>query len=134
MSLGKTLVCVIKTSPLSSTIKTLEPIDQNIRGRSKPTFKKLLQGGNDTLRVFKVRFSFIGGSKDKSYQSVCMTDISNVVVGVLYSGAVYFDSFPQDEVVRWVHEWLRDCGSGDAGCARIIGSRRHVSRVRAKAG
>ncbi|OCH85211.1 CNH-domain-containing protein [Obba rivulosa] len=51
--LGKTLVCVVKASPLSSTIKTLEPIDQNIRGRSKPTFRKLLQGGNDTLRVFK---------------------------------------------------------------------------------
>ncbi|KAI1791833.1 CNH-domain-containing protein [Ganoderma leucocontextum] len=51
--LGKTLVCVVKSSPLSSTIKTLEPIDQNVRGRAKPTFKKLLQGGNDTLRVFK---------------------------------------------------------------------------------
>ncbi|KAI0791960.1 CNH-domain-containing protein [Abortiporus biennis] len=51
--LSKTLVCVVKASPLSSTIKTLEPIDQNIRGRSKPTFRKLLQGGNDTLRVFK---------------------------------------------------------------------------------
>jgi hypothetical protein len=52
--LGRTLVCVVKASPLSSTIKTLEPIDQNIRGRNKPTFRKLLQGGNDTLRVFKV--------------------------------------------------------------------------------
>lgn len=52
--LGKTLVCVVKASPLSSTIKTLEPIDQNVRGRNKPTFRKLLQGGNDTLRVFKV--------------------------------------------------------------------------------
>ncbi|EJF59044.1 CNH-domain-containing protein [Dichomitus squalens LYAD-421 SS1] len=51
--LGKTLVCVVKSSPLSSTIKTLEPIDQQVRGRAKPTFKKLLQGGNDTLRVFK---------------------------------------------------------------------------------
>ncbi|KAI0954580.1 hypothetical protein AcW1_006427 [Taiwanofungus camphoratus] len=51
--LGKTLVCVVKASPLSSTIKTFEPIDQNIRGRNKPTFRKLLQGGNDTLRVFK---------------------------------------------------------------------------------
>ncbi|KAI0773286.1 CNH domain-containing protein [Trametes elegans] len=50
---GKTLVCVVKSSPLSSTIKALEPIDQNIRGRSKPTFRKLLQGGNDTLRVYK---------------------------------------------------------------------------------
>lgn len=52
--LGRMLVCVVKASALSSTIKTLEPIDQNIRGKNKPTFKKLLQGGNDTLRVFKV--------------------------------------------------------------------------------
>lgn len=52
--LGRTLVCVVKASALSSTIKTLEPIDQNIRGKNKPTFRKLLQGGNDTLRVFKV--------------------------------------------------------------------------------
>lgn len=50
---GKTLVCVVKSSPLSSTIKALEPIDQNVRGQRKPTFRKLLQGGNDTLRVFK---------------------------------------------------------------------------------
>ena len=55
--LGKVLVCIVKSSPLSSTIKTLEPIDQNIRGRSKPTFRKLLQGGNDTLKLFRVSFA-----------------------------------------------------------------------------
>lgn len=52
--LGRTLVCVVKTSPLSSTIKALEPIDYSARGKNKPTFRKLLQGGNDTLRSFKV--------------------------------------------------------------------------------
>jgi len=51
--LGRVLVCIVKSSQLSSTFKTLEPIDQNIRGRSKPTFRKLLQGGNDTLRLFR---------------------------------------------------------------------------------
>ena len=51
--LGRTLVCVVKSSTLSSTIKTLEPIEQNVRGKKQPTFKKLLQGGQDTLRVFK---------------------------------------------------------------------------------
>jgi RHO1 GDP-GTP exchange protein 1/2 len=56
--LGRTLVCVVKTSPLSSTIKALEPIDYNARGKNKPTFRKLLQGGNDTLRSFKVSFSY----------------------------------------------------------------------------
>lgn len=57
MCLGRMLVCVVKASALSTTIKTLEPIDQNLRGKNKPTFKKLLQGGNDTLRVFKVRLT-----------------------------------------------------------------------------
>ncbi|KAL0953720.1 hypothetical protein HGRIS_004910 [Hohenbuehelia grisea] len=51
--LGKVLVCIVKSSQLSSTFKTLEPIDQNVRGRSKPTFRKLLQGGNDTLKLFR---------------------------------------------------------------------------------
>lgn len=52
--LGRTLVCVVKASQLSSTIKALEPIDYAVRGKSKPTFKKLIQGGNDTLRLFRV--------------------------------------------------------------------------------
>jgi RHO1 GDP-GTP exchange protein 1/2 len=55
--LGRMLVCIVKSSQLSSTFKTLEPIDQNVRGRSKPTFKKLLQGGNDTLKPFRVRLN-----------------------------------------------------------------------------
>lgn len=51
--MGRTLVCVVKSGPLSSTIKTLEPIEQNVRFKKQPTFRKLLQGGQDTLRVFK---------------------------------------------------------------------------------
>jgi hypothetical protein len=50
---GRTFVCVVKTSPLSSTIKIFEPIDQNVLGRNKATFRKLLQGGKDTLRIYK---------------------------------------------------------------------------------
>ncbi|EJD07321.1 CNH-domain-containing protein [Fomitiporia mediterranea MF3/22] len=53
MCLGKTLVCVVKASQLSSTIKALEPIEYAVRGKNKPTFKKLIQGGNDTLRLFR---------------------------------------------------------------------------------
>ncbi|PVF99839.1 hypothetical protein CPB86DRAFT_702391 [Serendipita vermifera] len=51
--INKTIVCVVKTSALSTTVKTFEPVDQNIRNKSKPTFRKLLQGGNDTLKLFK---------------------------------------------------------------------------------
>ncbi|KAL5531399.1 hypothetical protein ACEPAG_4276 [Sanghuangporus baumii] len=53
MCLGKTLVCVVKASQLSSTIKALEPIEYAVRGKSKPTFRKLMTGGNDTLRLFR---------------------------------------------------------------------------------
>lgn len=52
--LGRTLVCVVKSSSLSSTIKTLEPIEPNLRiGKKQQTFRKLLQGGQESLRVFK---------------------------------------------------------------------------------
>ena len=51
---GRTFVCVVRTSPRSSTINIFEPIDQNARG--KPTFRKLLPGGNDTLRIYKEFF------------------------------------------------------------------------------
>jgi hypothetical protein len=50
---GRTFVCVVKTSPLPSAIKIFEPIDQNMPGRNQPTFRKLLQGGNDTLRIYE---------------------------------------------------------------------------------
>ena len=51
---GRTFVCVVETSPLSSTIRIFEPIDQ--RGRSKPTLGTQLQGGHDTLRMYKEFF------------------------------------------------------------------------------
>lgn len=52
--LGRTLVAVVKSSALSSTIKVLEPIEQSMRGK-KPQggFMKRLNGGQETLRVFK---------------------------------------------------------------------------------
>jgi hypothetical protein len=46
-------VCVIKTSPLARMVKIFEPIDQYVQGHNKPTFRKLLQGSNDTLRIYK---------------------------------------------------------------------------------
>lgn len=51
--LGRTLVCVVKSGNVSSTIKTLEPIDQ-VRGKKQPAIRKFLQGSNESLRVFKV--------------------------------------------------------------------------------
>ncbi|KAG8740547.1 RHO1 GDP-GTP exchange protein 2 [Ceratobasidium sp. 414] len=52
--LGRTLVCVVKASPLSSTVKAFELIGWNLPGKSKLTFRELLQK-KVTLEVFKVR-------------------------------------------------------------------------------
>jgi hypothetical protein len=52
--LGRVLVCCVRSSSLSSTIKVYEPLDTLARGKKQPAFRKLLQGGQDTLKAFKV--------------------------------------------------------------------------------
>ncbi|CAG8548773.1 2177_t:CDS:10 [Gigaspora margarita] len=50
---GKTLITVVKNSTLQSTIKTLEPLEQNVKHKIKgPTFK-LLRGSSDVLKTYK---------------------------------------------------------------------------------
>lgn len=53
------LLCIVKSSSLSSTIKVLEPIDMSQRGKKQPTpFRKLLNNGsahNEPFKVMKVR-------------------------------------------------------------------------------
>lgn len=57
--LGRTLVCIVKSSSLSSTIKVLEPIEKDLRNSKKaPTLRKLVGGGKEVLRVFKVSVMF----------------------------------------------------------------------------
>ena len=53
LCLGKTLVCVVKVSQLSGTIKVPESINYAVRGKSKLKSKKLIQGRNDTLRLYR---------------------------------------------------------------------------------
>jgi hypothetical protein len=54
-----TFVCVVETGPLSSTIKIFEAIDHNLRRCNKPTFRKLLQGGNTCLPVQSSSINFL---------------------------------------------------------------------------
>ncbi|KAG8741428.1 RHO1 GDP-GTP exchange protein 2 [Ceratobasidium sp. 414] len=49
--LNRTLLCVVEGSSISSTVKVLEPINQNTRRKS--TFERLLHGGNDSFKVYK---------------------------------------------------------------------------------
>ncbi|KAG8910868.1 RHO1 GDP-GTP exchange protein 2 [Tulasnella sp. 417] len=51
--LGRTLVCLANSNAISTTFKVLEPFAQATRESNKSTLKKLLPGGNETLKVFK---------------------------------------------------------------------------------
>ncbi|KAJ9107545.1 hypothetical protein QFC21_001003 [Naganishia friedmannii] len=55
--LGRVLLCIVKSSSLSSTIKVLEPVDMSQRGKKEPTpFRKLLNNGgahNEPFHILK---------------------------------------------------------------------------------
>ncbi|CAL5872059.1 uncharacterized protein PFLUO_LOCUS6316 [Penicillium psychrofluorescens] len=53
IGLGRHLVCSVKTSALSSTIKVYEPMDNLANGRKKSAVSKMFQSGQDTLKPFK---------------------------------------------------------------------------------
>lgn len=55
IGLGRHLVCSVKTSALSTTIKVYEPMDNLAKGKKKSAVSKMFQSGQDTLKPFKVR-------------------------------------------------------------------------------
>lgn len=57
IGLGRHLVCSVKTSALSTTIKVYEPMDNLAKGKKKSTVSKMFQSGQDTLKPFKVRLA-----------------------------------------------------------------------------
>ena len=58
IGLGRHLVCSVKTSALSTTIKVYEPTEHLAKGKKKPAISKMFQGGQDALKPFKVGIQF----------------------------------------------------------------------------
>ncbi|EZF30863.1 hypothetical protein H101_05506 [Trichophyton interdigitale H6] len=52
IGLGRHLVCSVKTSTLSTTIKVFEPMENLAKGKKKP-LSKMFQTGQDALKPFK---------------------------------------------------------------------------------
>ncbi|KAI1964119.1 RHO1 GDP-GTP exchange protein 2 [Ophidiomyces ophidiicola] len=52
IGLGRHLVCSVKTSALSTTIKVFEPMENLAKGKKKP-LSKMFQSGQDALKPFK---------------------------------------------------------------------------------
>ncbi|TKX27212.1 Rho1 guanine nucleotide exchange factor 1 [Elsinoe australis] len=50
---GKLLVCCVKSSSLSSTVKVFEPMDSVAKNKKKSGFSRMLAGGQDVLRPYK---------------------------------------------------------------------------------
>lgn len=53
IGLGRHLVCSVKTSALSTTIKVYEPMDDPSKRNKKPGISKMFAGGQDALKPFK---------------------------------------------------------------------------------
>ena len=47
-------MCSAKMSGISTTIKVFEPMDTISKGKKKPAIGRMFQGGQDTLKPFKV--------------------------------------------------------------------------------
>ncbi|KAI9815614.1 MAG: RHO1 GDP-GTP exchange protein 2 [Phylliscum demangeonii] len=54
--LSRHLVCCVKTSALSTTIKVYEPLESMSKGKKKPALSKMFQGGQDVLKPLKEIF------------------------------------------------------------------------------
>ncbi|EMC94211.1 hypothetical protein BAUCODRAFT_26388 [Baudoinia panamericana UAMH 10762] len=50
---GQTLVCCVKSSSLSSTVKVFEPMDGMTKGKKKTGLAKMLASGQDVLKPYK---------------------------------------------------------------------------------
>ncbi|ORX96778.1 CNH-domain-containing protein [Basidiobolus meristosporus CBS 931.73] len=53
MCLGRTLVCVVKSTALSSTIKTYEPIPVDTIKKKSSLGRLLIRGGGDGMKIYK---------------------------------------------------------------------------------
>jgi hypothetical protein len=77
IGLGRHLVCSVKTSAMSTTIKVYEPMD-NLAKRQKTPLGRMFQGGQDALKLFKVLSCCV-----RSHPYV--TDSFRLHLGILYS-------------------------------------------------
>ncbi|KAK5703434.1 RHO1 GDP-GTP exchange protein 2 [Elasticomyces elasticus] len=50
---GQTLLCCVKSSSLSSTVKVFEPMERTAAGKKKSGFAKMLASGQEVLRPYK---------------------------------------------------------------------------------
>jgi len=79
IGLGRHLVCSVKTSALSTTIKVFEPMDNLAKGKKKPAISKMFQGGQETLKPFKVGSSCSSVCTYKASVLTYLVTVRNII-------------------------------------------------------
>lgn len=98
---GQLLVCCVKSSSLSSTVKVYEPMDSMTKGKKKSGLAKMLAGGQEVLRPYKVRC-------DRSSEILSCERMSNIFTGILHPYGVQQYPFLTLQAVCWRRERFRD--------------------------
>jgi RHO1 GDP-GTP exchange protein 1/2 len=99
IGLGRHLVCSVKTSALSTTIKVFEPMDNLAKGKKKPAISKMFQSGQDALKPFKVCPPYLS----YDYYLQCW------LLGILHTGRIVLGALPTLHPLRRLCERLRGC-------------------------
>ena len=94
IGLGRHLVCGVKTSAMSTTIKVYEPMDDLTKGKKKPALSKMFASGQDALKPFKV-------CPSPEYETLSLTE-----TGILHPRRVIFCALSTLDTMRWLCQRL----------------------------
>lgn len=89
---GQHLVCCVKTSAMSGTIKVFQPMDSMTSSKKKSGLSRMLAGGQDVLRPYKVC------AVASCYRGKC----SQTAAGILRADGDVLCALPQVVAVRWM--------------------------------
>lgn len=117
---GQHLVCCVRTTSLSATIKVYKPMDSMTNTKGKRSLARMIAGGQEVLRPHKV--------------SVRSIEVASLLIdtfpGVLHPHRNLLNSFPPPDTVRWMRTWLRDCHPGHSRHTAAPRPSRHVTGLR----
>ena len=118
IGLGRHLVCSVKTSALSTTIKVYEPMDDLTKGKKKPAISKMFAGGQDALKPFKV----VDSRALLTADYLCLP-------GILYTSRVFLCALPSIYSMCGLRQGVRGCILGDNRTTVTARSSRYLARL-----
>lgn len=117
---GQQLVCCVKTSALSTTIKVYEPMDSMAKKSKKSGFAKMLASSQDVLKPLKVRTIII----------LYMLTSTDNGAGILHPDRIKLYPLPTLQALRRLRSRLRSRLTRHTRSSITARPSRHVSRLR----